>query len=365
MDPIKQPLELFMSDGIDSILNKLSITDIMIMRILNKWWKTRMDIYASACDIGNAIRLESRPLDCLSLARIHRSIKSIFSIHPQPAFHGTTSSIKFTSEMLAANGIISLQFALQYINGTINKHPIKNPMDVTDQNSEIIPLASQFPCWFNENSSVLLQEPNLQLTHIPLYTLPSEILTLTNLQTLHFLGNLSLQFPAEICALVSLSCLSCVNGEFSKLPAEIGNLTNLEVLNFNSGHLETLPPQIRLLTELKRLFLSDNRLSALPSEISHLTNLGVLELSCNDLEVFPLEILSLTQLGILSLHRNKLESMPWDIDALINLRSLSINNNKLSWLPPTIRNLQMCQVAYNDNCEFVDWMGRMLTTKYY
>lgn len=360
MDPISQPIESLGNDGIDLILNELSITDFMIMRLLNKWWHRKIDVYASGLDIGNVIRL-GRPIDCLALARIYETIKNVFLGYPQvPICNGTISSIKNTSEMIAAIGKISSQFSLQSVNGTRNDIEMNSIPNLIDREAETKYLASQFPCWLEENSSILLRAKGLELNPHFLFILPLEILALTNIQTLHLRGNLFFQFPVELCTLTNLCSLTCSSGAFRELPVEIGNSINLRILNLNFGRLEALPPQIGLLTELRSLLIHSNRLSALPPEISSLTNLTCIDLNSNKIEEFPLEMLSLTNLSMLLLQGNRLESIPWGIDALTKLFMLNIANNKLSMLPLSMRTLPSCHVFYSGNSTAVDWMGALL-----
>ena len=179
----------------------------------------------------------------------------------------------------------------------------------------------------------------LSLSDTNLTEVPSEIVQLSRLTTLHLSSNFLKSVPPEIGQLSNLTTLHLSNNHLSSLPPEIGQLSNLTQLYLRNNNLSSLPPEIGQLSNLTTLYLSNNHLSSLPPEIGQLSNLTKLDLNANSLSSLPPEIGQLSHLTRLDLHSNNLSSLPPEIGQLSYLKSFDISANKLSSLPPEIEQI--------------------------
>ncbi len=179
----------------------------------------------------------------------------------------------------------------------------------------------------------------LNLNQNRLTTLPPAIGLLAALRVLHLSHNQLSILPPEIGQLSQLTKLDLDQNKLSTLPPEIGQLTALTVLNLNRNQLSTLPPEIGQLTTLTELYLYNNELSTLPQEIGQLNALTELNLSNNQLSILPPEIGQLTALTWLDVYYNQLSTLPPEISKLTTLRGLFLNTNQLSTFPPEIGQL--------------------------
>lgn len=99
--------------------------------------------------------------------------------------------------------------------------------------------------------------------------LPSDILTMTNLQQLDLSNN-------------------ALTGA---LPAEVRHLQDLEVLNISNNKMTGLPAELGQLSKLRILNVSNNQLTGIPHELGNLQQLEVLDLSGNDVSEQDLQII--------------------------------------------------------------------------
>jgi hypothetical protein len=118
------------------------------------------------------------------------------------------------------------------------------------------------------------------------------------------------------------SHLNIANRQLGSLPPDIGSLENLESLNACRNRLSALPPTMAHLSNLRALYLASNQFTEFPPVLLQLRNLTVLDLGSNRLEGLPREIGTLSQLQILDVRDNPLRSLPEEIRTLRNLKSL-------------------------------------------
>jgi Leucine-rich repeat (LRR) protein len=232
------------------------------------------------------------------------------------------------------------------------------------------------------NCSVLgISLPGNNLTD----TIPAELYTLTNLNTLNLSENkLEGNISPKIEQLVNLQTLSLRGNSLTgPLPKEIGNLTNLLQLALSGNQLSgTIPPEVGNLKNLLGLNFANNQLSgSIPPEIGNLKNIQYLALDNNQISgnippeigkltclnsglllgnnrltgVLPPEIGYLTQLEELTVDSNYLTgTIPITIQKLKNLHKFQFQNNLLSEIPalPSINSLIYC---YNNYLTFEDF----------
>ena len=176
-------------------------------------------------------------------------------------------------------------------------------------------------------------------------TIPTEIGSLTSLQTLVLLGQIDGVLPATITNLTELKNLSIYAGSGTLkaiLPANIGDLVNLEILSIPLKCEGTIPASIGNCTKLKILDLNSGNLTGnIPVEIGSLANLTTLSLWKNKLSgSIPAGIVNLTKLTSISLSENQLSgSITSNIGNLTELTTLTLNDNQLSeTLPESLGN---------------------------
>ncbi|MBO1351939.1 MAG: leucine-rich repeat domain-containing protein [Hormoscilla sp. GUM202] len=163
-------------------------------------------------------------------------------------------------------------------------------------------------------------------------TLPSELGSLSNLQTLDLEDNsLSGTIPSELGDLTNLLELDLEDSSLSgEIPSWLGSLTNLQILDLDDNSLSgTIPSELGDLTNLLELDLEDSSLSGeIPSWLGSLTNLQILDLDDNSLSgTIPSELGFLSNLQTLDLHNNRLSgTIPSELGFLSNLQTLDLEN---------------------------------------
>ena len=179
----------------------------------------------------------------------------------------------------------------------------------------------------------------IQRTKFSLSAFPTELTTLTNLESLSL--SLNGTFPTELFAMSSLTYLRLteINGT---LPSSINTMTNLKTLflerprfvTFRRSLKGTLPTQIGRMDSLSALHLGGNSVSGLiPSEIALLTALRVLDLTTNRLlgGRIPSQIGMASSLQHLSLQRNSFTGIiPTELAELSALTHLDLSENRIS-----------------------------------
>jgi Leucine-rich repeat (LRR) protein len=187
--------------------------------------------------------------------------------------------------------------------------------------------------------------------------IPSEIGSLTNLQTLDLSWNgIGEEIPPEIGSLQNLQSLSlCGNYFWGSIPSEIWSMTGLQTLDLGYNILSgEIPPEVGSLTNLELLDLSANLLTGeIPPEIGDLTGLHTLGLFLNELSgEIPPEIARLSGLPALDLFGNQLSGeIPAEVWSMTGLQSLNFFWNQLSGeIPPKIgamTSLQVLDLSWN------------------
>ncbi len=179
----------------------------------------------------------------------------------------------------------------------------------------------------------------LDLSHLGLTTVPSEIRQLSAVTVLNLNGNQLTALPREIGQLSALTKRHVNNNQLRALPPEIGKLSSLIYLDVGSNELTGIPPEIGQLSALTDLDVGVNELTVLPPEIGQLSALISLYLRDNKLMELPAEIGQLRAVRLLHSSRNELIARPPEIGLLSKLAFLLIENNRLQELPESLRKL--------------------------
>lgn len=182
-------------------------------------------------------------------------------------------------------------------------------------------------------TSLTLSENHFQI-------LPACLRQLGSLRLLRLDNNLLVELSEPLWTLENLRALSVTNNAIIVLPQDIARLKNLQNLYLSDNHLTALPPEIGHLSALQQLNIERNDLRGLPEEI---TNLGLLEelyLTANSLPLLPIKLGNLKKLEILDVSKNRLISLPKSISGLECLEVLDVANNKLSILSAQLGRLE-------------------------
>lgn len=197
----------------------------------------------------------------------------------------------------------------------------------------------------------------LNLTGLPITSLPNSFRRLRNMQTLIF-SNCSLQtLPENISGFNKLCYLDISsNMNLSRLPSSLGKLSELSFLNLSGCFtLQELPESICELENLQHLDMSKCcALQSLPDKFGSLHKLIFLNLSyCYHLARLPNDI-SLECLEHLNLSGcHALETLPKYVGNLQKLRILNLSDcYKLTMLPESF-----CQLRYLKHLNLSDCHG--------
>lgn len=195
--------------------------------------------------------------------------------------------------------------------------------------------------FFKANRSELSKVTTLDLSNSGLKALPKQLWEcFPGLRKLDLSGNCLTSLPSQIGSLSKLESLRLNDNELKSLPKEIGNLRAL--INFECAYnaLESLPDSICKMRALMSLNLSCNRLESLPNDLHGLKNLKFFYLEYNVLKMLSPSIGYLPKLVGLYLIGNDLTSLPNSMRELENLQYLVIQDNQLVELPKNIGDMQ-------------------------
>ena len=243
-------------------------------------------------------------------------------------------------------------------------------------------------CFFGSNETALSQSPLLpmeQLQKTKLYkSIDEALLEPNNVYRLNLSNTGISQLPTEMSTLTKLQSLNISNNNITELPSEINNLKNLQFLNLEGTNIVNLPDlsqfknlisldldnistlnganalnKIFNVKSLRELSMSSVFIMAVPTEIKKLKNLLKLNLSRCGLTEFSKGICMLKNLIYLDLSFNEISSIPSDIGKMKKLEEFYIGGNRITSIPEEIEELdESLQVlglatAESDSGEFV------------
>lgn len=108
--------------------------------------------------------------------------------------------------------------------------------------------------------------------------------------------------------------------DINEIPTELLLLSNMETLDLSVNKIRSIPTELSSLKNLKKLQLSSNNIKNIPTEIALLLNLELLDLSFNMIELIPTTIGLLNNNCHLFLYHNYIYPKP---KILNNFKSLS------------------------------------------
>jgi internalin A len=202
----------------------------------------------------------------------------------------------------------------------------------------------------------------LTLARVNLSEIPDAIVQLSNLTTLDLSSNQLNKIPNAIAQLSNLTTLYLWSNQLSEIPNAIAQLSNLTGLYLSNNQISGIPDSIAQLLNLIKLNLSGNQLSKVPSAIAQLSNLTTLDLARNQLSEIPETIAQLSNLTVLDLHSNQLTQIPEAIAQLSNLTVLALGNNQLTQFPEAIAqltNLTVLSFSSNQLTQFPEAIAQL------
>ena len=140
-------------------------------------------------------------------------------------------------------------------------------------------------------------------------TVPSELESLTKLDTLSLEGNRISSIPQSIFPkLKSLKSVSLAGNRLTVFPIEICQLQNLDAVDLSSNRIDSIPDSLESLKAIE-LNLNSNRLNVLPSSLAKCERLKVLRVqeNCLSLDSITTEILKDSQISLLACEGNLFE----------------------------------------------------------
>ena len=197
---------------------------------------------------------------------------------------------------------------------------LENPIGVTH-----LKLSGSVKLEWSSFSSQIKKFTKLKKLELDLWDLtqlPQELLSLPQLQSLHFTAKLE-QLPSWITNLSNLRHLNIDSYPLRSLPDNIGELSQLETLSVNANFITSLPKSLFSMKNLRELKLTLWKLPKLSAELECLTSLQTLDIHCPKLSSFPDVFAKLHQLKSVCLAAIS-DQIPSSLWSLSNLNQLCL-----------------------------------------
>lgn len=206
----------------------------------------------------------------------------------------------------------------------------------------------------------LTQLETLNLGQIPIRSFSKKIENLDKLNELYIPNGKFENFPLELLKLKSLRHLVLANKKIKILPLELNDWKNLKYLlitdspllekiqgippnltylNISQGAFGELPEIIFSLKKLTKLVIHGWGLEELPKGLFNLTSLIALFAGINKLQSIPKEISKCSKLKELVLYNNNFKEYPENINLLTELKTIDLRSNYINSIPSSITNL--------------------------
>lgn len=205
-------------------------------------------------------------------------------------------------------------FAFADLNSFLQNFPALRVLDLSQLGLTAVP----------SNISTLTSLESLNLSNNTISQNFGALSALANLKELNFSGNQLTQIPSQLSSLTGLTSLDLSRNLFStSYSAALASLKNLEWLSLADNQITAFPTELSQLKKLVHFNISDNKISGGFGSLLVLKYLEQLYLDKNLISgIFPAELLQLSQLQMISLTGNQLSGeIPNNIPALTFLEN--------------------------------------------
>ncbi len=189
----------------------------------------------------------------------------------------------------------------------------------------------------------LTQLQSLEMSEAGLNSIPESVGDLHHLEELDLSGNDFAEFPKVVLQLSKLRSLAFGKIGSSAQPQKLYPMWHLQRLTLGCGFSEW-PEGWCDLPRLMVLCLKGGDLERLPTAFKRIGQLGSLDLTDNKIAEFPEALLAMPHLMKLELHNNQLTSIPEGISKMKSLAVLDLSHNPLTELPEEI--FQLTRLSY-------------------
>lgn len=205
-------------------------------------------------------------------------------------------------------------FAFADLNTFLQNFPALRVLDLSQLGLTAVP----------SNISTLTSLESLNLSNNTISQNFGALSALANLKELNFSGNQLIQIPSQLSSLTGLTSLDLSRNLFAtSYSAALASLKNLEWLSLADNQITAFPTELSQLKKLVHFNISDNKISGGFGSLLVLKDLEQLYLDKNLISgIFPAELLQLSQLQMISLTGNQLSGeIPNNIPALTFLEN--------------------------------------------
>ncbi len=205
-------------------------------------------------------------------------------------------------------------FAFADLNTFLQNFPALRVLDLSQLGLTAVP----------SNISTLTSLESLNISNNTISQNFSSLSALANLKELNFSGNQLIQIPSQLSSLTGLTSLDLSRNLFAtSYSAALASLKNLEWLSLADNQITAFPTELSQLKKLVHFNISDNKISGGFGSLLVLKDLEQLYLDKNLISgIFPAELLQLSQLQMISLTGNQLSGeIPNNIPALTFLEN--------------------------------------------
>ncbi|UKT63554.1 leucine-rich repeat domain-containing protein [Pedobacter mucosus] len=211
--------------------------------------------------------------------------------------------------------------------------------------------------------------PYTDKKELPKYTIPDEILKLSQLNAIKFYGNSKLNVNTTLITLAKLPQLKHLifnYGNFSDVPIELLELKNLELLQIG-GQIKTLPGWFSEMKNLKSLRLESNSLDynicfSVLSNLPNLTQLWIDNPKIKTKLTTPLNNKKLSEIQIWNGELGGEADFFASISASKNLSALIFINTSIKLIPQNIssvKKLTRLEITNNYNLALPNEIGKL------
>lgn len=158
----------------------------------------------------------------------------------------------------------------------------------------------------------------------------------------------------------ALNFLKFTNNNFFTIPSSILSLSNLKYLDFTSNKINQIPFDIGKLSALVEFNCGKNNILSIPNEIGYCKNLEVIDLCCNLIKHFPSSISSCIKLKRINMNENQIEIL--DLYNFIKCEEIHFNKNKIKQINAEhVSQVESVNRDYYNNLVFLDLHNNQIT----